>query len=658
VKKSVVLMCALSATVFAAEQPLRQAQGRPNIIVIMADDLGYADIGCYGCKDIPTPHIDQIAAEGVRFTSGYVTAPMCGPSRAGFLTGRIQSTFGYYKNVSQPLDPAEGLPKMETIASLLQKQGYVTGGVGKWHMGTAEDQHPCAMGFDDWFGFLGGGHTYYPLDHPSYHGRFTPIKRPANARTMQHTLPILHNETPVQWEQYLTRELTDQGIAFVKKNQDKPFFLFMAYNAPHEELEAPDESIAKFPAESMTPIPGVKPAARSVYGAMVYEMDEGVGRLLATVNELGLTEKTVVWFLSDNGGMKKTSDNRPLKGAKWDSWEGGLRVPLIVKWPGNSPAGVVLDESVTSLDIGATALAMAGGDPADSGLDGKDIRPYMTAHSSDAPHDLLFWRTGSYAAPGGVLRGGDYKLIFEKGKTQLYNLKDDLGETTDLAASQPERVQTMLSQWKEWDRASNKPELWTPGKDKNAFQYADYEWLKGSPHYKAKSVSSVSPAPSASRPAANKKETTPSVQVAFKNAVECQDLSVISAPDHIEMRPQDLKKYTGVWNADNQILFKGAVVGDGVELRIPTTSATAEKLVLHATKAPSYGILHFTVNGQPAGVDVDLYAVQPTSSGPVELGTFTPGKGAYLLRIEVVGKNPKSSRAAFGIDCVTRSAAE
>lgn len=464
------------------------ASSLPNVIVIMADDLGYADVGCYGCKDIPTPSIDRLAAEGVRFTSGYVTGNVCGPSRAGFLTGRVQATFGYYRNVSQPFDPAQGLPKMETIASLLQKQGYVTGGVGKWHMGTANDQHPNAMGFDDWFGFLGGGLMYFPLDHPSYNGRFIPLKRPATGRDLQHTLPLIHNMEPVQWNQYLTRELTDAGIAFLARHQDKPFFLFVSYNAPHLDLEAPQETIAMFPEESMTAVPGVTPTARSVYGAMVYEMDQGIGKLLAKVAELGLDDRTVVWFLSDNGGMRRTGDNRPLRGSKGTSYEGGLRVPMIVKWPGTSPAGVVLDAPVTSLDIGATSLAMAGGDPLHAGLHGKDIRAYIAGQTREAPHDVLYWHTGGYETPAGVMREGDFKLIFEKRQPQLYNLKDDLGETTDLAASQPQRVQSMLARWKQWAKGCQ-PELWK--KTRGSFQYADYEWLKGSQHYRAKSSSSV-----------------------------------------------------------------------------------------------------------------------------------------------------------------------
>ncbi|MDF7799033.1 sulfatase-like hydrolase/transferase [Pontiellaceae bacterium B1224] len=465
------------------------SEKRPNIIVIMADDLGYADVGCYGCKDIPTPHIDSLATDGARFTDAYVTGSMCGPSRAGFLTGRNQATFGYYKNVSEPFDPTQGLPKMETIASLLKQQGYVTGGVGKWHMGTTHEQQPESMGFDYWYGFLGGGLMYFPLDHPSYKGKFMPIKRPANARVMQHTMPILEYGKPVEWEGYLTHRLTEKGVEFIQRNQQEPFFLFMSYNAPHEELEAPEESIAKFPKESMTKIPGVPPKSRSIYGAMVYEMDMGVGQILATLDALSLAENTIVWFLSDNGGLKRTSDNRPLRGAKGADYEGGLRVPMIVKWPGKVTPGTVLNQPVTSLDIGATSVAQAGGDLSTAGLHGVDVRDYITGKTSQAQHEALFWRSIHPTTPGfGALRVGDYKLMVRGDKVELYNLKEDLSETRDLANAQPERVQSLLAQWNKWD-ASNPKALWiSPGKkEREKYQYADYEWLKGSQHYKSES---------------------------------------------------------------------------------------------------------------------------------------------------------------------------
>jgi arylsulfatase A-like enzyme len=481
----VVVFLLLSGISFA------QNNKQPNVVIIMADDLGFADVGYNGCKDIPTPNIDELAKSGAIFSSGYVSGPMCGPSRAGFITGRMQSSFGWYGNSGTPLDPKQGLPNtVKTVAQYMQEQGYVTGGVGKWHMGTAPDQHPNKMGYFDWYGFLSGGHLYYPNNHPSYNGKYVNTPKPWAMRDMHHTLPIIHNNEPVEWNQYLTNEFTDQGVNFIEKNKDKPFFLFMSYNAPHEYLEAPEETIAKFSVEEMTKIPGVKPQARSVYAAMTNEFDKGVGALIKTLERLNLTENTIVWFLSDNGGMKRTSDNRPLKGAKWSSYEGGLRVPFVVSWPGKIKPGTVFNAPVTSLDIGATSVALAGGELSKAELDGKNITPYITNKTKEAPHKELFWRIGrNYKENSGVLRVGDYKLIVKKEKVELFNVVEDLSETNDLSVVESERVQTMLARWKELNKTSQPP-LWQPLTKKeelsDAYQYKDYEWLKGSPHYRAK----------------------------------------------------------------------------------------------------------------------------------------------------------------------------
>lgn len=466
-----------------------QAADQPNVVVIMADDLGYADVGFQGCIDIPTQNIDQLAKDGARFSQGYVTGCMCGPSRAGFITGRIQSTFGYYKNASQPLDPKQGLPvDTKTVAHFLQQQGYVTGGVGKWHMGTADHQHPDVMGYDDWYGFLGGGLMYYPLDHPSYKGRYLKKTKPWGLRDMHHTLPMLHNGKRVQWDQYLTRELTDGGIRFIETNHDQPFFLFVSYNAPHEYLEAPGETIAKYPPESMTKVPGVPAKSRSIYAAMVDEMDQGIGRLLETLDRLDLSDNTVVWFLSDHGGLKRTSDNRPLRGAKGNAYEGGLRVPFIVRWPAKVKPGTVLDHPVTSLDIGATSLALAGGDVKRGGLHGKNLAEYMTGESNDAPHEELYWHCGSGPKDiSGVLRDGDYKMLVQRGQVELFNIEDDPTESTNLAKAEPKRAERMLAQWKVWNE-KNAPPLWNSSRGKqakNEYQYANHEWLKGTPHFQA-----------------------------------------------------------------------------------------------------------------------------------------------------------------------------
>ena len=461
---------------------------RPNIVIIMADDLGYADVGFQGCQDIFTPNIDRLATEGARFSQGYVTGCMCGPSRAGFITGRLQSTFGYYKNASQPLNPAQGLPAgITTVAHLMQQQGYVTGGVGKWHMGTAEHQLPDAMGYSDWYGFLGGGLMYYPLDHPSYNGRYLMKTKPWGLRDMHHTLPLLHNGRPVKWQQYLTRELTDASLRFIEKNRKQPFFLFVSYNAPHEYLEAPAETIARYSPESMTVIPGVPPESRSVYAAMVDEMDQGIGRLLETLDKLDLSQDTVVWFLSDHGGLKRTSDNRPLRGAKGNAYEGGLRVPFVARWPGKVAPGLVLDHPVTSLDIGATSVALAGGPVKPASLHGRDITAYMTGRTTTAPHNVLYWHTGNRPQEiSGVLREGDYKMLAVRGRVRLFNLKSDPSESTDLANAEPQRTKQMLARWQAWN-ASNRAPLWDNRKSaKHDYQYADYEWLKGTPHYKAR----------------------------------------------------------------------------------------------------------------------------------------------------------------------------
>lgn len=479
----------LAGNLFAAQPQPGGAAGSPSVIIIMADDLGYADVGFQGCRDISTPHIDQLAADGARFSQGYVTGCMCGPSRAGLITGRIQSTFGYYRNANHVLNPKQGLPAgMKTVAHFILEQGYVTGGVGKWHMGTAPHQHPDAMGYADWCGFLGGGLMYFPLNHPSYNGRYLNKTRPWGGRDMHHTLPMLHNGKQVQWNQYLTRELTDAGIRFIEKNREQPFFLFVSYNAPHEYLEAPAETIAKYPPESMTKVPGVPEKSRSIYAAMVDEMDQGIGRLLATLDKLDLAENTVVWFLSDHGGLMRTSDNRPLRGAKGNAYEGGLRVPFVVRWPEKVKPGTVLDHPVTSLDIGATSLALAGGNVKEAGLHGNDITSYMTGQSTDAPHDVLYWHTGGSPRDiSGVLRQGDYKMLAQRGRIQLFNIKEDPTESTDLAEAEPRRAERMLAQWKRWNE-SNQPPLWGGTNNrlpKDAWQYADYEWLKGTPHYKA-----------------------------------------------------------------------------------------------------------------------------------------------------------------------------
>lgn len=324
---------------------------------------------------------------------------------------------------------------------------------------------------------------YFPLDHPSYDGRYLSKTEAWSVRDMHHTLPMLHNGKPVEWNQYLTRELTDGGIRFIEKNCEQPFFLFVSYNAPHEYLEAPAETIAKYPPEAMTDVPGVPTRSRQIYAAMVDEMDQGIGRLMETLDQLDLADNTIVWFLSDHGGLKRTSDNRPLRGSKGNAYEGGLRVPFVVRWPETVKPGTVLNHPVTSLDIGATSVALAGGDVQQADLHGSDLTNYMTGQSTDAPHGKLFWHTGKGLKDiTGALRDGDHKMLVKRGKVEVYNLKNDPAESTDVAGTQPQLAERMLVEWRYWNQ-SNRPTLWTNG-NKGDFQYAEYEWLKGTPNYK------------------------------------------------------------------------------------------------------------------------------------------------------------------------------
>ena len=398
----------------------------PNLIIILTDDMGYADVGFNGCKDIPTPHIDTIAARGVQFTSGYVAYSYCSPSRAGLLTGRYPQRFGHeYNPPDKPDDPTVGLPRSETtLADSLGKAGYYCGIVGKWHLGMHESLHPMSRGFDEFFGFLGGLSRYLPENHPR----------------------IFRNHEPVTITKYLTDEFSDEALRFVEKNKDKPFFLYLAYNAPHIPMQASGKYLARFP--------NIENPARRTYAAMVSAVDDGVGRLLDKLRELNLEENTLIFFLSDNGGppAQNASDNAPLRGGKSSVWEGGFRVPFAVQWPEHLPAGIKYDYPVSSLDIFATiaALADAPTDPARP-LDGVNLIPYLTGKDDTEPHNAIYTRKvhdGSFA-----VRNGDYKLVIqgENQNPQLYDLGKDIGETTDLAAQKPEQLQTLDKLRQQWN---------------------------------------------------------------------------------------------------------------------------------------------------------------------------------------------------------------
>ncbi|MFK7849477.1 MAG: sulfatase-like hydrolase/transferase [Akkermansiaceae bacterium] len=420
----------------------------PNLLVIMADDLGYADVGFNGCKDIPTPHIDSIAKNGVMFTSGYVAYPVCGPSRAAFITGRYGQRFGFERNPQYSTEDAEmGLPKSETtIASALQKVGYHSGVIGKWHLGAHESLHPLSRGFDEFYGHLGGGHRYLPEE--------LTIKNSVDAKgeAQSYRTWILHNHKPVPPRKYLTDEFSEEAVSFIRKNHESPFFLFLSYNAPHGPLQATEKYLSRFS--------HIKNKKRRIYAAMVSAMDDGVGEVLEELRETGVEENTLIFFLSDNGGpqSKNGSNNAPLRGNKSDVWEGGYRVPFALQWSAKIKAGTVYDKPIISLDIFGTIAALSSAPIAkERPLDGVNLIPFLTGQKQGDPHEALFIRKfdqGRFA-----VRHGDSKLVIDKadGSPLLFDLSKDISEKNNTAKGHPERVAELNRLRENWNKELIEP---------------------------------------------------------------------------------------------------------------------------------------------------------------------------------------------------------
>jgi len=397
------------------------ANDKPNVIVIMTDDQGYADVGFNGSTQIRTPHIDRIAGEGTRFTSGYVSYPVCGPSRAGFLTGRYQGRFGFDRNPTiNPTARNAGISFGEkNIAEVLRPAGYTSGILGKWHMGTHPDQHPNKRGFDYFYGFLSGGHRYFPeeltLEDLSE----------VTKKFEWYNTRLLRNDKRVDTDEYLTDEISHEAVEFIKREKDGPFFLFVSYNAPHAPLQASQEYL-----DRNMHIEGTR---RRTYAAMITAVDDGVGHILDTIRDEGIDEDTIVFFLSDNGGPleKNASDNGILRGGKGDPFEGGVRVPFAVRWPGQIPAGVDFDDPVISLDILATIVGEADIDTsANKPLDGANLMPYLRDEVSGVPHDILFWR--GFDHKWIAAREANNKVVRQRDSKMLFDLENDISEANNL----------------------------------------------------------------------------------------------------------------------------------------------------------------------------------------------------------------------------------
>lgn len=413
---------------------------KPNILVILADDLGYADLGFQGCTDIPTPAIDSLAANGVRFSRGHVSCPVCSPTRAGLMTGRYQERFGHEFNpgpAQEAGDKEIGLPLSEkTMADCLKSAGYATGLMGKWHLGYKEVYHPMNRGFDEFFGFLGGSHSYVD-----------PLGDSGN--------PILRGRDPVDEKEYLTDALTREAVDFIGRHREHPFFLYLAYNAVHAPMQASAKYLDRFQ--------GIQAEPRRTHAAMVSAMDDGVGAVLSKLRELGLEEDTLIFFFSDNGGpsTKNGSRNDPLRGNKGDVFEGGIRVPFLMQWKRRLRPGIPFDQPVITLDVLPTAVKAAGGTiPQDRPLDGVDLLPFVTGDRPGSPHEALFWRYGQKRA---CIEGSSKILKMDEGPWELYDLASDIKETTNLASQKPEVLKRMDQDFEAWNATLAAP-LWAgPG---------------------------------------------------------------------------------------------------------------------------------------------------------------------------------------------------
>jgi arylsulfatase A-like enzyme len=477
-------------TDYLAEKPEDvSSHERPNVIIILADDLGQTDISLYGGTKVSTPNIDAIGKNGATFSEGYISSPVCSPSRAGLLTGRYQQRFGheiqpsnrYLKSMIEyygfkllprfrPLSPIkskevpeaeerlrQGLPPSEiTIADVLKKYDYNTGIIGKWHLGAADFAKPCARGFDYQYGFYEAFTLYAPKSDTSVtdmpvKGDFMDKHQWKEAEGRTGNCAILRNCCERQEEnKYLTDKLTDEAIAYIDRSKEKPFFLYLPYNAPHAPLQAQNKYYNQFK--------NIKDPVKRVYASMIKNLDDEVGRLMNYLKVNGLEENTIIFFLSDNGGAvyNGTTDNFPYRGGKLTNFEGGIRVPFMMQWKGKIQPGAMVSTPVISLDIFKTVANAVGITlPTDRDYDGIDL--FQLANKTSVPDRALCWRSEFNKG----IRKGEWKMLMnEFDKTNvLYNLKTDVRETKNVYAEHPEVVEALQKEFNAWEKNMIQP-LW------------------------------------------------------------------------------------------------------------------------------------------------------------------------------------------------------
>lgn len=404
----------------------------PNILILLADDAGYADFGFMGAKDVQTPNIDHLASNGCIFTDAHVAATVSSPSRAMILTGRYGQRYGYECNLDKECD---GIPESEELLpALLKRHGYRTACIGKWHLGALPSQQPKAKGFDTFYGLLAGHRSYF----------YNPETSDKDGCLQQYQ----YNGQKLSFDGYFTDELTSRAQEFIAgKNQ--PFMLFMSYTAPHSPNEATKEDLVRFEGHP-----------RQKYMAMMYALDRGVGKIVNELKATGQFDNTIIFFLSDNGGSTTNqSSNYPLKGFKGNKFEGGQRVPFFVVWGDRFKQKQYFSGLASSLDIFATVVDALGirKEELHKPIDGVSLLPYLSGDKTGNPHDILYWRKMDTRA----IRSGSYKLIITRGvDSVMYNIEQDIEEMHDLLSEEPQKAQELMEQLNNWEQSCCKEPLW------------------------------------------------------------------------------------------------------------------------------------------------------------------------------------------------------
>lgn len=476
----------LISSAFSFPTNTQQDKSKPNIIIIYADDLGWNQLSAYGNTKIKTPNIDAIGAEGVRFTQAYATAPICSPSRMGLLTGRYQQRFGGEFLVPELYPPVlsaklqekirqeqvarktmfddvdtvaynkikKGIPLSETLISqLLKNEGYATGAIGKWHAGEADSLQPWKRGFDYYYGTLTWGTIYASVADPNILTKAYYFHTMNSESTKRDgSIQIVRNGEIVEEKDYITDRFTEEAISFIDRNKNKPFFLYLPFTAVHDPFQAKKAEFDKIKTSTDT--------TERIYLAILKSLDEAVGKIMDKLKKEGLDKNTLVFFGSDNGGASYSGQmtNAPLKGGKQSDFEGGIRVPLMIRFPGRIKPGIVYDKPVSNLDIFATSIATAKAKLSPGKIyDGVNIMPYISGENKTEPHPILFWRNGYSKA----VRKGNWKLYINEraNKTLLYNMENDLSEQHDLSLINIDKLNELKADLAAWEVQMAKP-IW------------------------------------------------------------------------------------------------------------------------------------------------------------------------------------------------------